>query len=315
MAKLSPYPSSSSSSFSCVYSSALALKSFSSTPTSVSAIFPVCKCEVNSCCYCSPCLHIQLLASSSSSSSSRRRRRRRGVCEDRRRQRIFCRSFRFQQTSSVTSHLGSDSDTSSSSGNVFSSLPLLPDCHVQKLGFSQEEEEEEVPETTPPPDSTVALGLGLGFVAGSLLVMNPGLASAATEAVAAGAYSVEDAWRDLVATEPKNALSLPTWIIHVASVVEWLTAMALVWRYGDIPGKEAWKGLSWGMVPLLGGAMCACTWHFFYNAPSLESLVVLQAALTAIGNCTMWIAAFRIYQASQQQQQSQVGGSSQEGED
>jgi hypothetical protein len=23
-------------------------------------------------------------------------------------------------------------------------------------------------------------------------------------------------------------------------------------------------------VPLLGGAMCACTWHFFYNSESLE---------------------------------------------
>ena len=23
-------------------------------------------------------------------------------------------------------------------------------------------------------------------------------------------------------------------------------------------------------VPLLGGALCACTWHFFYNAESLE---------------------------------------------
>jgi hypothetical protein len=138
----------------------------------------------------------------------------------------------------------------------------LPDCYVQKLGFSrEEEEEEEVPETIPPPDSTVALGLG--FVAGSLLVMNPGLASAATEAVAAGAYSVEDAWRDLVATEPKNALSLPTWIIHVASVVEWLTAMALVWRYGDIPGKEPCvhaPGISSTMLLLWSCWLC-CKLH------------------------------------------------------
>lgn len=26
--------------------------------------------------------------------------------------------------------------------------------------------------------------------------------------------------------------------------------MALVWQYGDKPGYEAWKGLSWGMVCL-----------------------------------------------------------------
>ncbi|RVX15312.1 Ycf49-like protein [Vitis vinifera] len=71
-------------------------------------------------------------------------------------------------------------------------------------------------------------------------------------------------------SEPANALSLPTWAIHVSSVVEWIIAMILVWKYGEQPGFESWKGLSWGMVPLLGGAFCACTWHFFYNSESLE---------------------------------------------
>nr|ACU14774.1 unknown [Glycine max] len=99
--------------------------------------------------------------------------------------------------------------------------------------------------------------------------------------------------------EPPNALSLPTWAIHVSSVAEWIIAMALVWQYGEKSGYPAWKGLSWGMVPLLGGAFCACTWHFFYNSESLEVLVALQAALTVIGNATMCIAAYRIYKSSQ----------------
>ncbi|KDP25573.1 hypothetical protein JCGZ_20729 [Jatropha curcas] len=101
-------------------------------------------------------------------------------------------------------------------------------------------------------------------------------------------------------TEPANALSLPTWAIHVSSVVEWITAMALVWQYGEKSGFESWKGLSWGMVPLLGGAFCACTWHFFYNSESLEVLVALQAALTVIGNATMCIAAYRIYKSTKE---------------
>ncbi|KAF8027443.1 hypothetical protein BT93_E0370 [Corymbia citriodora subsp. variegata] len=100
--------------------------------------------------------------------------------------------------------------------------------------------------------------------------------------------------------EPANALSLPTWAVHVSSVAEWITAMALVWQYGEVSGYESWKGLSWGMVPLLGGAFCACTWHFFYNSESLEVLVALQAALTVIGNATMCFAAFRIYRASEE---------------
>ncbi|XP_048132502.1 uncharacterized protein LOC125314412 [Rhodamnia argentea] len=112
--------------------------------------------------------------------------------------------------------------------------------------------------------------------------------------------------------EPANALSLPTWAVHVSSVAEWITAMALVWQYGEVSGYESWKGLSWGMnmsqgyehdttkVPLLGGAFCACTWHFFYNSESLEVLVALQAVLTVIGNATMCFAAFRIYRASEE---------------
>ncbi|PHU28384.1 Ycf49-like protein [Capsicum chinense] len=48
--------------------------------------------------------------------------------------------------------------------------------------------------------------------------------------------------------EPSNALSLPTWAIHVSSVVEWITAMALVWQYGEKSGNASWKGLSWGMA-------------------------------------------------------------------
>ncbi|PHU08561.1 Ycf49-like protein [Capsicum chinense] len=102
-------------------------------------------------------------------------------------------------------------------------------------------------------------------------------------------------------SEPSNALSLHTWASHVSSVVEWVAAMALVWQYGEKSGYESWKGLSWAMVPLLGGALCACTWHFFYNAESLEVVVALQAALTVIGNATMCFAAFRIYRSSQKQ--------------
>ncbi|XVE57777.1 hypothetical protein DITRI_Ditri04bG0116900 [Diplodiscus trichospermus] len=103
--------------------------------------------------------------------------------------------------------------------------------------------------------------------------------------------------------EPANALSLPTWAIHVSSVIEWITAMALVWQYGEKSGFESWKGLSWGMVPLLGGAFCACTWHFFYNSESLEVLVALQAALTVIGNATMCFAAYRICKLSDRRSQ------------
>uniref|UniRef100_A0A7I3ZXW9 Uncharacterized protein n=1 Tax=Physcomitrium patens TaxID=3218 RepID=A0A7I3ZXW9_PHYPA len=86
--------------------------------------------------------------------------------------------------------------------------------------------------------------LGVGAVAGAMMVFPE-------HAHAAEIVSNSDAWSLLVASEPKNALSLPTWVIHVASVAEWITAMALVWQYGDTPGNSSWKGLSWGMVQRL----------------------------------------------------------------
>uniref|UniRef100_A0A0E0M3I5 Uncharacterized protein n=1 Tax=Oryza punctata TaxID=4537 RepID=A0A0E0M3I5_ORYPU len=118
------------------------------------------------------------------------------------------------------------------------------------------------PRRAPPSAARLASG-GVAFAAAAAAV-----AAASPPALAA------------LVSEPANALSLPTWAVHVSSVAEWVTAMALVWDYGERTGLKGWKGLSWGMVPLLGGAMCACTWHFFYNSESLEVLVALQGALT-----------------------------------
>ncbi|KAL3729414.1 hypothetical protein ACJRO7_026515 [Eucalyptus globulus] len=103
--------------------------------------------------------------------------------------------------------------------------------------------------------------------------------------------------------EPANALSLPTWAVHVSSVVEWCVASdctVSILFVREMSGYESSEGLSWGMILLLGGAFCACTWHFFYNSESLEVSVALQAALTVIGNTTMCFAAFCIYRTSEE---------------
>jgi Protein of unknown function (DUF2499) len=92
-----------------------------------------------------------------------------------------------------------------------------------------------------------------------------------------------------------NALSIPTWIIHVSSVIEWMTAIWLVWLYAQATGNLVWRSLAIGMLPALVSAMCACTWHFFDNAPTLGWLVTLQAAMTVLGNCTMCFAGWQIF--------------------
>lgn len=69
----------------------------------------------------------------------------------------------------------------------------------------------------------------------------------------------------------------------------------------DGSGNAKWKGLTWGMMPLLAGALCACTYHFFYNSSDLDFLVAVQASLTWIGNATCAAAAYRIYKSAQQE--------------
>ena len=109
-------------------------------------------------------------------------------------------------------------------------------------------------------------------------------ALSAVAVVASGGAEVHTAWlggagnlpRGVWATEPANALSVPTWIIHTSSLVEWLVAMGLAWRYADAAGIPQWKGVTWGMLPLHTSGIIACTYHLFYNAPSISWCVALR---------------------------------------
>ncbi|MGA7937413.1 MAG: DUF3593 domain-containing protein, partial [Kovacikia sp.] len=92
-----------------------------------------------------------------------------------------------------------------------------------------------------------------------------------------------------------HVLSIPTWIIHTSSVIEWIAAIWLIWTYGEVTQNRAWWWFSLAMLPALVSAMCACTWHFFDNAVSLEWLVTLQAAMTVVGNGTLMLAAWQLW--------------------
>lgn len=96
-----------------------------------------------------------------------------------------------------------------------------------------------------------------------------------------------------------HALSIPTWIIHISSVIEWIIAIWLIWTYGEVVNNPAWRSLSFAMLPALVSAMCACTWHLFDNAAALEWLVTLQAAMTLGGNMALCAAGWWIWRSVQ----------------
>lgn len=91
-----------------------------------------------------------------------------------------------------------------------------------------------------------------------------------------------------------HALSLPTWWIHITSVLEWVLAIAAVQAYGQRRREGGWRWLALAMVPALVSAMAACTWHLFDNPAELRGLVVLQAGFTTLGNLTVAIAVWNL---------------------
>jgi hypothetical protein len=122
----------------------------------------------------------------------------------------------------------------------------------------------------------IALGIAAAFFA--TLAVGPSLGIEAHTPFLAGIgglpadMTLALPW--LAHSEPINALSIPTWAIHFSSVLEYLFAMTLVWKYSENTGNESWKGLTWGMLPLHASGVCACTYHFFYNPSDLRTALL-----------------------------------------
>ena len=103
-----------------------------------------------------------------------------------------------------------------------------------------------------------------------------------------------------------HALSLPTWWIHVTSVLEWVIALVAVRSFGLARSEGGWRWLALAMLPALGSAMAACTYHMFDNNQELNGLVVLQAGLTLAGNMALAGASWNLVR---QQRRSDLASS------
>ena len=104
---------------------------------------------------------------------------------------------------------------------------------VRRVEPSRESAANDAPTTTPSPTSPT--GRPAAQAAATALFF---LAAAAP---AAHAFT----------PEPANALSLPTWAIHVSSVLEWCAAMGLFVKLAAVRKEPVLAGMAWGMLPLL----------------------------------------------------------------
>lgn len=129
----------------------------------------------------------------------------------------------------------------------------------------------EQPSTPPRPQRYgpwAALGLGLSALS-FLSCLAPALASADVHAPFLG--GLLDLPRDatpLLSSEPPNALSIPCWLVHTSSLVEWLVAMGLAWRWAETTSNPTYKGLTWAMLPLHTSGITACVYALSRRASS-----------------------------------------------
>lgn len=85
-------------------------------------------------------------------------------------------------------------------------------------------------------------------------------------------------------------LSLPTWIIHSATLVEWILAIEITWKYAYVNHYKEIIYLTYPMLIAFASALAACTWHIFNNLPQLEWLVIFQSFSTLFSNIFLLIA-------------------------
>jgi len=174
------------------------------------------------------------------------------------------------------------------------SILAITNC-VVVLGFRDALEKDVNTHTAPDNDGsarlrTAATALGAISALSAIAVLASGSAEVHTPWLGGVGNLPAGLWP----AEPINALSVPTWIIHTSSLVEWLVAMGLAWRYADAVDRPEWKGVTWGMLPLHTSGIVACTYHLFYNAPAITWCVALQAGTTCIGNTTLAYACLRL---------------------
>ncbi len=90
-------------------------------------------------------------------------------------------------------------------------------------------------------------------------------------------------------------LSIPTWIVHLGSVLEWATAMLLFWLAGRKLNNVWLKRMPLAMIPFMLSGWCAIIYHISYD--QWDWINQIQAYLTFTGSCCFALWAFLFFRS------------------
>ncbi|MZP31295.1 DUF2499 domain-containing protein [Heliobacterium undosum] len=85
-------------------------------------------------------------------------------------------------------------------------------------------------------------------------------------------------------------LSLPTWFVHIASLIEWAIAVVLVYQLGQRLNQVWLQRLPWAMIPYMLSGVCAIWYHVTYDTQ--QWLSDAQSYLTFLGSTAFGVWAF-----------------------
>ena len=85
-------------------------------------------------------------------------------------------------------------------------------------------------------------------------------------------------------------LSIPTWIVHLSSVIEWSLAMIFFYTIGKRMNNIWFKRMPLVMIPYMLSGFCALIYHV--TEDTWIGLNEMQSYLTFLGSCCFAVWAF-----------------------
>ncbi|PIO47301.1 MAG: hypothetical protein CMR00_11030 [[Chlorobium] sp. 445] len=87
-------------------------------------------------------------------------------------------------------------------------------------------------------------------------------------------------------------LSFPTWVVHISSMVEWVVASILLYRYGKFIGRKDIERFALLMLPHWSGGMCVIIYHL--TGDSVEFWLNASKVINLFGSIALLYASISI---------------------
>ncbi len=105
-------------------------------------------------------------------------------------------------------------------------------------------------------------------------------------------------------------LSIPTWIIHISSVIEWGMAMLLFYVVGRRINNVWLRWMPLAMTPYMLSGVCAIIYHI--SADEWANFNSAQSYLTFAGSCCFALWAFLLFRSVADAQMTKSGAKKKE---